>query len=113
MISKETLNELMSYLDQIDQSFEKILEKPLSKEQKVLANILTVNEEWWELSDEVKRTLGLAFNKEKNNNSSQENLEEEFVDTLIPLLLLMKSLWIKDLDDAIKRKILKNNKRWY
>ncbi len=42
-----------------------------------------------------------------------KDLEDELVDVLITNLLLAKSVGISDLDEAIKRKIQKNNERGY
>jgi NTP pyrophosphatase (non-canonical NTP hydrolase) len=42
-----------------------------------------------------------------------QDLEDEIVDVLITNLLLAKSCWIKNLDEAILRKIKKNNDRGY
>ena len=113
MISEKILLETIKYLEDIDNNYETILGKELSQKERILADILTVNEEWWELNDEIKRGLQLSFNKEKKANAKKENLEDEAVDVLMSLYLLMKSLGIDNLDAAVQRKISKNNKRWY
>ena len=113
MISKDILEQVMQYIESIHIRYEGIIWEKISKKERIFADILTVNEEWWELNDEIKRSVGLSFNKEKRMNAKKENLEDEFVDVVLSLFLLWKSLWIDNLDEAVQRKIQKNNLRWY
>jgi NTP pyrophosphatase (non-canonical NTP hydrolase) len=113
MLSTIKFQELIQYIDYIDENYSKIAWKDLSKEEKILASILTMNEELWEFSDEISRSLWLTFNKRKIAEYKTEHLEDEAADALISLLCLIKSVWIDNLDGIIQRKIEKNNKRGY
>jgi len=55
----------------------------------------------------------MSFNQKKVDSFKKEDLEDELIDVLITNLLLSKACWIENLDEAIKRKIKKNNDRGY
>ena len=55
----------------------------------------------------------MGFNKSKIDGFEKTDMEDELIDVLIVLLLTAKSLWMDQLDEAILRKIEKNNKRGY
>ena len=113
MLSKEKLDILLAYLDDIDNRCEDILGKSLNQQDKILASLLSFIEETWELNEEIKSKLWLAFNKQKRENYSEENLKEECFDVFVTYLMLLKSLGVESLDDVIEKKIEKNNKRGY
>ena len=69
-----------------------------------------MSEELGELCDEVLSS-GAMQRKDKLKNHSGENLPEEFADVLITTLLLAKSMDI-DIEEALKRKIAKIDKRY-
>ena len=76
-----------------------------------LARLAKLGEEFGELCNEV-----LASNqfqrKEKMNQHTLENLEEEFADVLITTLLLAKGMKV-DVEKAVDKKIEKISKREY
>lgn len=113
MLSNVKFQELIKYIDYIDENYDNFVWRILSKEEKILASVLTMNEELWEFNDEIQRSVWLSFNKRKIAEYKKENLEDEAADTLISLLCLIKSVWIDNLDEIIQRKIEKNNKRGY
>lgn len=114
MINLETLNHLLTYINHIDENYEKLtIKKPLSKEEHILACLSCLIEETWETSAEIRKKLKLSFNQKKVDNFKNTDLEDELVDIFITFLLLCKSLDIKNLDEAIFRKIWKNNDRGY
>jgi len=113
MLSAETLKYLLEYVDESDRRYPEILWRDVTQQEKILAQVLTLSEESWELSDEIKASLWLSFNARKRENFKRENLENEAADVLISCLMLIKSLGIENMDEVIERKIGKNNKRWY
>ena len=113
MLSQETLQSLIGYIDDLNNRYPEILEKEVTDNEKIMVNNLAFWEESWEFNDQILRKLWFAFNKNKRNNFKQEDLEDEAADTLICLIMLIRSLWITDMNEMIKRKIEKNNKRWY
>lgn len=114
MISKEILNDLIKYIEFIDENTENLIAKEnLSNEEKVLSCLSCLMEEVWETTSEIRKKLKLSFNKKKIENFKDSDLEEELWDILITFLLLCKSLKINNLDEIIQRKIKKNNDRWY
>ncbi len=113
MISQKILQELLTYVDDLNNRYPEILDKPVTENEQIMVNALAFSEESWELSDQIVRKLWFVFNKQKQANYKDEDLEEEAADVLICYLMLIRSLWVTDMDEAIKRKILKNNKRGY
>lgn len=114
MISKEKLDELFKYISSNIENMEKLtLKKDLTKEEWILQNLACIIEEVWELSAEVRKFTKMSFNKTKCDNFKFEDLEEEIADVLITTFALAKTVWIENLDDIIKRKVKKNNDRWY
>jgi len=114
MLSQETLDYIVEYMNEVEPRYAEILEvDKVSHRDKILAQVLTLAEEYWELNDEIKRSLGLSFSKKKRDNFKQENLENEAADVLLSTLMLIKILWIENMDEVIRRKIGKNNNRWY
>jgi len=114
MIEKETLEQLFNYLEDIDSNYEKLtVKKDISKTDKIFSNLSCLIEEVWEVSSEVRKLTKMSFNQKKVDSFDKKNLEDELIDVLITNLLLAKAVWITSLDEAIKRKIKKNNDRWY
>jgi len=114
MIANNILKDLFKYLDYIDSNFDNlIIKKDVTKTEKILENLWCLTEEVWEVSDEVRKLTKMSFNQKKVDSFKIEDLEDELVDVLITNLLLAKACWIKNLDKSIKRKIKKNNDRWY
>ena len=113
MISQENIQHLLSYVDDLNDRYPEILGKPVSDNEKIMVNALSLSEESWELSDQIVRKLWFVFNKKKKENYTDEDLEDEAADVLICLLMLLRSLWVTDMNEAIKRKIKKNNDRGY
>lgn len=114
MITEETLNQLFEYLEKIDSNYEKLtIKKDISKTEKILSNLSCLTEEVWEVSSEIRKLTKMSFSQKKVNSFDKKDLEDELIDVLITNLLLAKSVWTDNLDEAIKRKIKKNNDRWY
>lgn len=113
MLSPEILKDLLSYVDDLNDRYPEILEKPVSDNEKIMVNALSLSEESWELSDQIVRKLWFKFNRDKHKNYTDQDLEDEAADVLICFLMLLRSLWITDMDEIIKRKIKINNKRGY
>ncbi len=114
MIKSENLNFLFEYLKNIYSNYDKLtVKETLTNEEKIIANLTCLVEEVGEVSAEVRKMTKLSFNQKKVDSFKKEDLEDEIVDVLITALLLSKSCWINDLNDAIKRKVKKNNDRGY
>ncbi len=114
MISPETLKYLSEYLEHISQNSKQLMvkENP-TDEELILGNLSCLIEEVWEVSSEVRKYTKMGFNHKKVENFKKQDLEDEIIDVLISNLLLAKSVGFSDLDEAIKRKIQKNNERGY
>jgi NTP pyrophosphatase (non-canonical NTP hydrolase) len=82
----------------------------LDKEKMILAQTVKINEELGELYNEILKHCSLQ-RKEKLDNMDKKDIEEEFSDVLITTLLLAKSMDI-DIENALKEKISKINKRY-
>lgn len=105
---------LMEYLSKIDASYFGLNEKTdVDSTQKVLGNLMALQEEVGEFTSEIRKFTKMMFNKKKIESFKIEDLEDEGCDILITLILVLKSCWISDLDAAIERKIAKNNSRGY
>lgn len=114
MISRQTWQELDKYLNRIyEETPSLVVKENVSNEEMLLASLTKLTEEVWELSSEVLKKTKMVFNKEKLASFSQEDLEEEVIDVLFTLILVAKRSGIINLDEAVKRKIEKNNKRGY
>ena len=114
MIKQETLKDFFKYLDYIDSNFEKlIIKKDVTKAEKILENLACLTEEVWEVSSEIRKMTKMSFSRKKVDSFKKEDLEDEIVDVLITNLLLAKACWIEKLDEAIARKVKKNNDRGY
>mgnify|MGYP001564864256 CR=1 FL=1 len=104
------LKELLQFIDTEDERLKKYYGSYPDQEKRILARTVKLSEELGELCDEV-----LSFNamqrKTKLENHDSENLFEEFADVLITTLLLAKSMNV-DIEEALKKKIAKINKRY-
>lgn len=80
------------------------------KEKRILARTVKLGEEFGELCDEVL-SFNLMQRKDKLKHYNNKNLSEEIADILITTLLLAKAIDV-DIEDALKRKIAKINKRY-
>ncbi len=114
MISKKWFEQLVNYIDLIDQQYDDLsIRKNLNQTEKILATLSCYMEETWELSAEIRKSLKLSFSQKKVDAFQREDLEDEIFDNLFMILLLSKTLGINDLDTLIERKIQKNKDRWY
>ncbi len=114
MISPQTFEELFSYITKIDAAtVQKTIKKDPSETELILSCLACLQEESGELASEVRKLTKMSFNQTKVDNFALEHLEEERVDILIVLLLLAKRLGIENFDEAILKKIGKNNARGY
>lgn len=82
----------------------------LDKEKMILAQTVKINEELGELCNEILKHCSLQ-RKEKLDNMDKKDIEEEFSDVVITTLLLAKSMDI-DIENALKEKMSKINKRY-
>ena len=102
MISQE----LLQIIAEIDKNLpERNFSKKLTNLEIMLTKCLKFSEEVWEFQKEIYR----KFYKQKK--FSQENLEEEFADVMLTLLLLAKELDI-DANLSLKNKLKIIKKRW-
>jgi len=114
MITSEVREQLMSYIKHIDDSTESLTIKDNPTNIELILWCMTcLQEECWELASEIRKLTKMSFSQKKVDGFVKENLEDEFVDVYIVLLLLARRLWIKNLDQAVKRKIWKNKARGY
>ncbi len=81
-----------------------------SKNMKILAGCTKLQEEAWELSGEVLTFLKIA-RKKKIENFKFEDLESEFADVVLSLLVLADDMWV-DINKAIQNKLDKIENRW-
>jgi NTP pyrophosphatase (non-canonical NTP hydrolase) len=75
--------------------------------------ILSFVEEVWELVEAIRQYKRLSFNKKKVEEATLENIWLEAVDVLITLFLILKRLWINNLEDFLEKKIKLNKDRGY
>lgn len=61
----------------------------------------------------MRKYLKLIFSEKKLEWFTPRDIESEWVDVLITLLLCLKSIGTTTLDEAILKKIKKNNERGY
>ena len=95
-------NDLQKRLDAINKYFHD-LRPELDHKTWILARIAKIAEEFGELTNEVLSSIG--FQKQsKLDKYEKKNLEEEYADTLIALLLLGNYLGI-DINKAISEKL--------
>lgn len=114
MIKEEWLKVLIDYVHDIfPKSKQLTVKNNVTDDEIVLSNLACLIEEVWELSAEVRKKLKVSFSAKKVSTFEKENLEDEAVDCLITLLLLLESVWVKELDQAIHRKIKTNDNRGY
>lgn len=114
MISLDTLKLLQVYISEINSKAKSLTTKENPTDDDIILwNLACLVEEVWELSAEVRKKLKLSFSKKKVEAYTHQDLEDEVVDVLITLSLLLKSLWIENLDQAVVRKIWKNDERGY
>lgn len=114
MISPDKLIVLKKYIaDIFSKSKELTVKEWVSDDEMILGNLACLIEEVGELSAEVRKKLKMSFSKKKVDTFNIRNLEDEAIDVFITLWLLLESLWVDDLDEAITRKIKKNDDRWY
>lgn len=114
MISHETLTDLLQYIQYIhDTTIEKTVKENPTETELILSCSVCLQEEAWELASSLRKLTWMSFNKEKVKNFSVDQLEEEIADVFIVLLLLTKRCGIASLDSVLRKKIEKNNARWY
>ena len=114
MITQEKIKYLFEYLEYINTNFDNLTVKDnISETEKILVWLACLTEEVWEVSSEVRKMTKMSFNQKKVDSFKKEDLEDEIIDVLITNLLLAKACWIENLDEAITRKIKKNNDRGY
>lgn len=114
MISIEVLEKLLQYINSIDETtVEKTVKENPTECELILSCLACLQEETGEVASEVRKLTAMSFNKEKVESFSQDMLNEELVDIIITVLLLTKRVGTDSLDEAIIKKIEKNNKRGY
>lgn len=114
LLSEENWKYLLDYLAKIDASFFELnINKKATQNDKIIGNLMALQEEVWEFTSEIRKLTKMMFNQKKIENFKIEGLEDEASDVLITLILVLKSCWIQNLNDAIARKIEKNKARWY
>ncbi len=98
MISKELL-------ETINNINKKLVEKQNydTKNTKILASCVKLQEETWELSREILTFLKIT-RKKKIDNFSFEDLESEFADVVLSLLVLSNDMWV-DINKVIQHKL--------
>lgn len=88
-----TIDEILTKLQRINKELDK--DYPISdKEKRALARLTKVVEEFGELSNEVLASMNLQ-NDKKLRSFKKKNLEKEFSDVFITLMLLGIALDIK------------------
>lgn len=114
MISSQVLIILDEYLNDISHNTKSLLKKEHVTDTELHAsNLLSFVDESGEFVSEFRTCLKLVFSQKKIDWFEFSNLEEEGIDVLITLLLTLKWVGITSLDDAIMRKVKKNNDRGY
>ena len=114
MISEKVLVNFSQYINYISENIRGLtIKENLTKEEIILENLACLIEEVWEVSAEIRKLTKLSFNKTKVESFNFNDLEEEIVDVLTTIFTLAKSVWVDNLDEAISRKIKKNNDRGY
>ena len=114
MISQKMVQELLDYCADIALKSGILTIKPdVTKEEKVFWSLACVMEECGELATEIRKKYKMTFSKKKADSFREQDLEDEYVDTLITLFILGEELWLENLDEAILRKIKKNDERGY
>jgi NTP pyrophosphatase (non-canonical NTP hydrolase) len=105
---------LMEYIEEIHHLTPSLtVKKPLSQTEHILSALSCLTEEVGELSAEIRKQTKCSFSQKKVDAFSPEDLKDEACDVLITLLLLLKSLDIDDLWQALERKVQKNKDRGY
>lgn len=114
LLSPENWEYLLSYISQIDASFFDLnIQKQASSNDKIIGNLMALQEEVGEFTSEIRKLTKMMFNQKKIESFKRSDLEDEATDVLITLLLVLKSCGINDLNAAISRKIEKNKARGY
>lgn len=108
MISEKLLEKVNIFMSNLDDRFNWL---NLSKREKIMSHSIKLIEEVWELNSEILIKLWRA-RKQKIDNYNETNLENEFADVLLSVLILSKELDI-DINKSITNKINKINKRWW
>ncbi len=103
-------DELLSFIKTEDERLRKYYGYP-DEEKRVLSRTVKVAEEFGELCNEVLAASSLQ-RKQKLDNHSREQLEEEFADVLFSTLLLASAMNI-DIEKTIKAKMEKIKARKY
>lgn len=104
----------MQYINHIhDQTPELTIKKPLSQTEHTLSALSCLTEEVGELAAEVRKFTKCSFSQKKVDAFRLEDLEDEASDVLITLLLVLKSIGVTSLDEALQRKVQKNKDRGY
>ena len=106
MIKQELLEIIKKIVSNLDNKF---WEKDFPKDKKILLSCVKLQEETGELAWEVLTQLGRA-RQEKIDNFSNQNLEFEFADVVLSLLVLAEKMDI-DINNALKEKLDKIQKR--
>ncbi|NOY14849.1 MAG: hypothetical protein GXP43_01375 [bacterium] len=103
-IDAETIKQLLGFIEERDRRFLKT-RLPFGKnEVQILSRTVKLGEEVGELYNEILRYLGLQ-RQDKLDGFKIEDLEDEFSDALITLLVLASRIPEMNLSKAVKRKI--------
>jgi NTP pyrophosphatase (non-canonical NTP hydrolase) len=101
---------LLQFINLEDERLKETHENYPDHEKRIMARTIKLSEEVGELCDEV-----LSFNamqrKDKQKDYDDKNLPDEIADVLIVTLLLAKAMNV-NVEDALKSKIEKINKRY-
>lgn len=103
------LKELLEFIAIEDKRLDKYYDH-LDKSSMILARTVKLSEELGEFCEEVLAHNSLQ-RSQKMDNHDKAGLSEEFADVIITALLTAKSLNI-DIEEALKNKVEKINKRY-
>lgn len=114
MISPPLLFRLIRYIDDIAHRTPGLTQKTnCTKTEYILTSLACLTEEVGEVATEVRKLTKCSFSQKKCDSFQMTDLEDEVVDVLITTLLLARSVGLDSLDEAIERKIRKNQERGY
>lgn len=106
---KLTLDEILKFIDTEDRRLRKKFAYE-DESKRVLARTVKISEEFGELCDEVLASIALQ-RQEKLANHRREQLEDEFADVLIVVLMLARTLKV-DVRKALENKMKKIDARY-
>lgn len=112
LLTPENWEYLLQYVGKIDASFFELnLNKQATSNDKIIGNLMALQEEVGEFTSEIRKLTKMMFNQKKIESFQREDLEDEACDILITLMLVLKSCSVEHLNAALERKIEKNKVR--